>query len=207
MAAEPAGCLILIKPAQPAIAGVFLGRSLGYDVTYNVAHRVTSLRIARRQITTWACLASARIDAEQVSERQERSLDLVLQQQIAILLVGSCDRVPAVLYPSVGVASVTSPTAVSGMAVAAYSRTSSRALGISRAIASPLPTGKNRSRRPWTTSVGATTRTLRYGANTKYIASLMQLSRCGHSLAIDPGHGTASGIVSAPGEQEAGCAG
>src|SRR5262249_38614981 len=48
----------------------------------------------------------------------------------------------------------TAPAAASGIAVAASSRTSSRAPGISRAIASPLPTGKNGSRRPWTTSGG-----------------------------------------------------
>jgi hypothetical protein len=61
---------------------------------------------------------------------------------------------PAVRYPIVSIASVTSPTAASGIAVAAFSRTSSRAPGISRALASLLPPGKNRSRRPWTTSVG-----------------------------------------------------
>ena len=42
-------------------------------------------------------------------------------------------------------ASATSLAAVSGMTVAADSRMSSRAPGISRAIASPLPTGKNGS--------------------------------------------------------------
>src|SRR6266511_320418 len=60
----------------------------------------------------------------------------------------------AVCYPSASIASATSPAAASGIALAASSRTSSRAPGISRAIASPLPTGKNGSRRPWTTSVG-----------------------------------------------------
>src|SRR5829696_4074912 len=60
----------------------------------------------------------------------------------------------AVLYPSASIAPATWPVAASGIAVAASSRTSNRAPGISRAIASPLPTGKNGSRRPWTTSVG-----------------------------------------------------
>src|SRR5262249_54144219 len=63
-------------------------------------------------------------------------------------------RPRAVLYPSASIASATSPAAASRIAVAASSRTSSRTPGISRAIASPLPTGKNGSRRPWTTSVG-----------------------------------------------------
>jgi hypothetical protein len=54
----------------------------------------------------------------------------------------------AVLYPTVIIASATSLAAASGIAVAASSKTSSRAPGISRAIASPLPTGKNGGRRP-----------------------------------------------------------
>ena len=60
----------------------------------------------------------------------------------------------AVLYPSASIAAATSCAAESGMAVAASSRTSSRAPGISCAIASPFPTGKKGSRRPWTTSAG-----------------------------------------------------
>ena len=53
----------------------------------------------------------------------------------------------SVLHPSLSIASVTAAAAVSGIAVAASSRTSSRAPGISRAIACALPTGNARRRR------------------------------------------------------------
>ncbi len=53
---------------------------------------------------------------------------------------------------SESIAAATSPVAASGMSVAASSITRSRASGISRAHASPLPTGKNGSRLPCTTS-------------------------------------------------------
>jgi hypothetical protein len=49
---------------------------------------------------------------------------------------------------SESIAAATSPVAASGIAVAASSITSSRASGISRVHASPLPTGKNGSRLP-----------------------------------------------------------
>ena len=97
-----------------------------------------------------------------VGEHTERSLILDLALALAagsglrrLLLSGGQTRAaPAVLYPSVSIASVTSPITASGIAVAASLRTSSRAPGISGAITLPLPTGKRRSRRPWTTSVG-----------------------------------------------------
>ena len=53
------------------------------------------------------------------------------------------------------IAAVTSPAAASRRAVPMSSRTSSRAAGIAPASASPLPTGKNGSARPCTTSVGS----------------------------------------------------
>ena len=58
------------------------------------------------------------------------------------------------LQPSASIASATSSIAESGIALAASSRTISRAPGTACAIASPFPTGKNRSWRPWTTRVG-----------------------------------------------------
>ena len=53
------------------------------------------------------------------------------------------------------IAAVTSSAAASRRAVPMSSRTSSRAAGIASASASPLPTGKNGSGRPCTTSVGS----------------------------------------------------
>ena len=53
------------------------------------------------------------------------------------------------------IAAVTSPAVASRRAVPMSSRTSSRAAGIASASASPLPTGKNGSARPCTTSVGS----------------------------------------------------
>ncbi len=82
-----------------------------------------------------------------------QSSESLTEDERAVSGAGSCNGAPGPVATtafgySESIAAATSPVAASGIAVAASSITSSRASGISRVHASPLPTGKNGSRLP-----------------------------------------------------------
>src|SRR5215468_1295128 len=131
------------------------GRALGVgDDDLDLLHTGHCRGMTTDMATGLSC-AAARLAASATAARLRLRPTPTEPSSLRRPLHGGQTRVArAVLYPSESIASATSPAAASGIAVAASSRRSSRAPGISREIASPLPTGKNGSRRPWTTSVG-----------------------------------------------------